>query len=301
MILLSLVIIVLTFMRAAKQRIRSDGYEERRSASLYWLPIANTFVLFLLYAPLIIVMVYSFNDSNSITRWDTVSLRCYYDLFYGVDAPKFKTAAINSVSIAIMAAISATIIATMAATAMLRAGRFRGKSVSFALINLPLMVPEIVTAVATLIFFSAIGFTTGYLTILIAHIVFCIPFAYLPIAARMQGIEDVYEQAAQDLYATRFQAFRLILLPLMSPGIVSGFLLAFIISLDDFIITNFVKGAGVETLPTVIFGAVKQGIKPNIMAISTLLLVVSVGFVCPILSGGWGKRQIRLQQNMEIK
>jgi spermidine/putrescine transport system permease protein len=167
----------------------------------------------------------------------------------------------------------------MAATAMLRAGRFRGKSVSFALINLPLMVPEIVTAVATLIFFSAIGFTTGYLTILIAHIVFCIPFAYLPIAARMQGIEDVYEQAAQDLYATRFQAFRLILLPLMAPGIISGFLLAFIISLDDFIITNFVKGAGIETLPTVIFGAVKQGIKPNIMAISTLLLAVSVGFV----------------------
>jgi spermidine/putrescine transport system permease protein len=224
-------------------------------------------------------MIYSFNDSNSITRWDTVSLRWYYDLFYGVDAPKFKTAAINSVSIAIMAATSATIIATMAATAMLRSGRFRGKSVSFALINLPLMVPEIVTAVATLIFFSAIGFTTGYLTILIAHIVFCIPFAYLPIAARMQGIEDVYEQAAQDLYATRFQAFRLILLPLMVPGIMSGFLLAFIISLDDFIITNFVKGAGVETLPTVIFGAVKQGIKPNIMAISTLLLVVSVGFV----------------------
>ena len=141
--------------------------------------------LFLLYAPLIIVMVYSFNDSNSITRWNTVSLRWYYDLFYGVDAPKFKTAAINSVSIAVMAAISATVIATMAATAMLRAGRFRGKSVSFALINLPLMVPEIVTAVATLIFFSAIGFTTGYLTILIAHIVFCIPFAYLPIAARM--------------------------------------------------------------------------------------------------------------------
>ena len=235
--------------------------------------------LFLLYAPLIIVMIYSFNDSNSITRWNTVSLRWYYDLFYGVDAPKFKTAAINSVSIAIMAAISATIIATLAATAMMRAGRFRGKSVSFALINLPLMVPEIVTAVATLIFFSAIGFTTGYLTILIAHIVFCIPFAYLPIAARMEGIEEVYEQAAQDLYATRFQAFRLILLPLMAPGIMSGFLLAFIISLDDFIITNFVKGAGVETLPTVIFGAVKQGIKPNIMAISTLLLVVSVGFV----------------------
>jgi len=235
--------------------------------------------LFLLYAPLIIVMVYSFNDSNSITNWGGLSLRWYGEVFWGIESAKFKAAAINSLTIAIVAAIVSTTIATVSATAMLRAGGFRGKSLSFALINLPLMVPEIVTAVATLVFFSAIGFTTGYLTILLAHIVFCIPFAYLPIAARMQGIEDVYEQAAMDLYATRFETFRLILLPLMTPGILSGFLLAFIISLDDFIITNFVKGAGIETLPTAIFGSVKQGIKPNIMAISTLLLMVSVGFV----------------------
>ncbi len=235
--------------------------------------------LFLLYAPLIIVMIYSFNDSQSITNWGGLSLRWYEDVFWGVESAKFKTAALNSLLIAVAAAIVSTSIATMAATAMLRAGYFRGKSIGFALINLPLMVPEIVTAVALLIFYSMIGFTTGYATILLAHIVFCIPFAYLPIAARMQSIEEVYEQAALDLYATRIEAFRLILLPLMTPGIISGFLLAFIISLDDFIITNFVKGAGIETLPTAIFGAVKQGIKPNIMAISTLLLLVSVVFV----------------------
>ncbi len=235
--------------------------------------------LFLLYAPLLVVMVYSFNDSKSITIWGGFSLRWYEDVFFGLEAPKFKQAAINSLMIATAAAVISTSIATMAATAMLRAGKFRGKSFGFALINLPLMVPEIVTAVASLIFFSAIGFSSGYLTILIAHIVFCIPFAYLPIAARMQSIEDVYEQAALDLYATRFEAFRFILLPLMLPGIISGFLLAFIISLDDFIITNFVKGAGIETLPTAIFGAVKRGIQPNIMAISTLLLLVSVVFV----------------------
>jgi spermidine/putrescine transport system permease protein len=140
------------------------------------------------------------------------------------------------------------------------------------------MVPEIVTAVATLIFFSTIGFRTGYLSILLAHIVFCIPFAYLPIAARLQGVSATYEEAALDLYAGRWQAFRYVLLPLLLPGIVSGALLAFIISLDDFIITNFVKGAGIETLPTAIFGAVKQGIKPDIMAISSLMLLVSVVF-----------------------
>lgn len=235
--------------------------------------------LFMLYAPLIVVMVYSFNDSNSITIWGGLSLRWYGDVFWGPEAEKFKVAALNSIVIAVSAAVVSTAIATSAATALLRAGRFRGKSISFVLVNMPLMVPEIVTAVASLIFFSAIGFTAGYLTILVAHIVFCIPFAYLPIAARMQSIEDVYEHAAQDLYASKWQAFRLILLPLMAPGIISGFLLAFIISLDDFIITNFVKGAGIETLPTAIFGSVKQGIKPNIMAISTLLLLVSVLFV----------------------
>ena len=235
--------------------------------------------LFLLYAPLLVVMVYSFNDSISITRWERFSLRWYEDVFFGLEAEKFRQAAFNSLVIAMGAASAATVIATCAAVAMLRAGAFRGRMLSFPLISLPLMVPEIVTAVATLIFFSAIGFTAGRATILVAHIVFCIPFAYLPIAARLQGIGAVYEQAAQDLYANRWQAFRLVLLPLLMPGIIAGFLLAFIISLDDFIITNFVKGAGVETLPTAIFGAVKQGIKPGIMAISTLLLLTSVVFV----------------------
>jgi spermidine/putrescine transport system permease protein len=226
-----------------------------------------------------VVMAYSFNDSTSLTNWGGVSLRWYADLFTGVEAPRFRAAAWNSLTIAALAGTAATIIAVAAAVAMVRGGRFRGKGATFALINLPLMVPEIVTAVATLIFFSAIGLTTGYLTILIAHITFCSPFAYLPIAARLQGIEETYEQAARDLYATRGQAFRLILLPLMMPGIISGFLLAFIISLDDFIITNFVKGAGMETLPTAIFGSVKQGIKPNILALSTLMLTVSILFV----------------------
>lgn len=235
--------------------------------------------LVILYAPLIVVTVYSFNGSTSITTWGGFSLHWYVDVFTGLEADRFRAAAWNSLSIAVIAATLSTAIAVAAAVAMIRGGRFRGKSLTFAVINLPLMVPEIVTAVATLIFFSTIGLTTGYLTILIAHVTFCIPFAYLPIAARLAGIEATYEQAARDLYATRAQAFRLILLPLMMPGILSGALLAFIISLDDFIITNFVKGAGMETLPTAIFGSVKQGIKPNIMAISTMMLAVSVLFV----------------------
>ena len=229
--------------------------------------------------PLIVVAIYSFNASTSITSWGGFSFRWYADVFTGPEAERFGLATRNSLMIAFIAATVATAIATAAALAMIRGGRFRGRQATYALINLPLMVPEIVVAVATLIFFTTIGLKTGLLTILLAHITFCIPFAYLPIAARMSGIEASYEQAARDLYATRWQAFRLILLPLLGPGLVSGWLLAFIISLDDFIITNFVKGAGVETLPTAIFGSVKQGIKPNIMAISTLMLAVSVLFV----------------------
>ena len=235
--------------------------------------------LFILYSPLLIVMIYSFNDSLSITRWGGVSLRWYYEVFYGLESEKFKLAAWNSLIIALMAATIATIVATAASIGMIRGGQFRGKSASFGLILLPKMVPEIVTAVATLIFFSAISFKLGILSILVANIVFRIPFAYLPISARLQGIEASYEEAAQDLYANRWKTFKHVLMPIMGPGIISGFLLSFIISLDDFIITNFVKGAGVETLPTAIFGAVKQGIKPNIMALSTLLLLFSIFLV----------------------
>lgn len=235
--------------------------------------------LVLLYAPLIVVTAYSFNDSTSITVWGGFSWRWYVDVFTGPEAARFGMAARNSLIIAAVAATLSTLIATAAAVAMIRGGAFRGRTATYALINLPILVPEMVIAVASLIFFTAIGLPPGLLTILIAHVTFCIPFAYLPIAARLSGIEATFEVAARDLYASRWQAFRLVLLPLLAPGIVSGFLLAFIISLDDFIITNFVKGAGMETLPTAIYGSVKQGIKPNIMAISTLMLLTSVVFV----------------------
>lgn len=235
--------------------------------------------LVVLYAPLVVVAVYSFNASPSLTIWKGASLRWYADVFTGPESGVFRAAAINSLVIALVAATLSTAIATLAALAMSRGGRFRGRTLTFGLISMPLMVPEIVTAVATLIFFTSTGFTRGYLTIVIAHTTFCIPFAYLPIAARLQGIPATYEQAAMDLYASPARAFTHVLLPMLVPGIVSGFLLAFICSLDDFIITNFVKGAGIETLPTAIFGAVKQGIKPDIMAISTMLLGVSIFMV----------------------
>ena len=232
--------------------------------------------LFVLYAPLIVVAVYSFNESASITRWGGFSLTWYAEVFSGPEAPKFKAAAINSFTIAIAAATSATLIATAAAVAMNRTGRFRGQAASLALINLPLMMPEIVTAVASLIFFLTIGLKTGLLTIFLAHLVFCIPFAYLPIAARLSSVPDHYEQAALDLYATPWQAFRRITLPLMWPGVMAGLMLAFVVSLDDVVITEFVKSAGQETLPTYMLGQLRRVVTPEMYAVSTAFLVLSI-------------------------
>jgi spermidine/putrescine transport system permease protein len=129
------------------------------------------------------------------------------------------------------------------------------------------------------VFFLLIGMPLGLNTILLAHIVFCIPFAYLPIVARLEGIESYYEEAARDLYADGWQAVRYVLLPMMLPGIIAGYMLAFIISLDDFIITNLVAGPGASTLPLAIYGMVRTGFTPEINAISTMLLLVSIIFV----------------------
>ncbi|MDF1728591.1 MAG: ABC transporter permease, partial [Sulfitobacter sp.] len=163
-----------------------------------------------------------------------------------------------------------------------RTRSFRGQTAVFAMINQPLMVPEIVTAVALLIFFAMIKVATGYTGLaylIIAHSAFCIPFAYLPIRARLQGMDLTLEQAAADLYATPFQVFRRITLPQLWPGILAGAMLAFVISLDDVVITEFVKSAGQDTLPTYMLGQLRRVVTPEINAISTALLGISVTMV----------------------
>jgi len=232
--------------------------------------------LTLLYGPMLVIAVYSFNAIRSITVWGGFSLDWYVKAFTN---PAIQSATFNSIFIAFSAATVSTVMAIAAALAMIRGPRFRGAETAFALINLPLMVPEIVSAVASLVFFLAIGLNLGLSTILLAHVVFCIPFAYMPIAARLEGIEGFYEEAARDLYANRWEAFRYVLLPMMLPGVLSGYILAFIISLDDFIITNMVAGPGSTTLPLAIYGMVRTGFTPEINAISTLMLCVSMLFV----------------------
>jgi spermidine/putrescine transport system permease protein len=225
-----------------------------------------------LYVPLLIVAVYSFNADRSITVWGGFSLDWYVK---ALTNPQLQVAAMNSLIVAVAAATVATLFAFMAALVLVRKRSRRSVGVAFALINLPLAVPEIVTAIGTLLFFVLIGLPLGLTSIMLAHVVFCIPFAYLPLAARLQGIEVAFEEAAADLYATRWETLRYVLIPLMMPGLISGFMLAFIVSIDDFIITSFVAGPGATTLPLAIYGMVRVGFTPEINAIATMMLALS--------------------------
>ena len=234
----------------------------------------------MLYAPIITLVVYSFNAGKYISLWEGFSLQ-WYVAAWGNEA--VQDATIRSLYLAAQASVYSTILATMAALGTTRTPPFRGLTVIYAMINQPLMVPEIVTAVALLILFAMIKTLTGiqgmgYLVI--AHTAFCIPFAYLPIRARLEGMDLTLETAAADLYATPWKTFWRITLPLLWPGIIAGAMLAFVISLDDVVITEFVKSSGQETLPTYMLGQLRRVVTPEINAISTLLLGLSILVVC---------------------
>jgi spermidine/putrescine transport system permease protein len=255
---------------------------ERRSFSATALPgftIVAVSVFAMLYLPIATLVVFSFNDSVSLGAWGGFSIRWYEAAW---ENQTVQQAAIRSVIIASFAAAISTVLATMAALGTTRRGSFRGQTLIYVLINQPLMVPEIVTAVALLIFFASIKVATGYQGLgylILAHSAFCVPFAYLPIRARLEGMDLTLETAAADLYATPWRTFRRVTLPLMAPGIVAGAMLAFVISLDDVIITEFVKSAGQDTLPTYMLGQIRRAVTPEVNAISTVLLAVTVALL----------------------
>ena len=229
-----------------------------------------------LYLPLFVLVAFSFNDNRSVVRWTEFSVRWYAA---ALENDGIRKATWMSVKIALVAATLSTIAATMAAVATTRGAGFRGQGLAYGIINQPLMIPEIVTAIATLSLFSIVKQITGVTGIgylMAAHTAFCIPFAYMPIRARLQDMTLTLEQAAADLYATPLQAFRYVTLPLLLPGIVAGAMLAFVVSLDDVIITLMVAGPGETTLPIYILGAIRRGITPEINAVSTILVGVSV-------------------------
>ncbi len=236
----------------------------------------TVFFFVFLYLPIVVLIFYSFNANRMVMNWGGFGFDWYLKAFQNEDIQK---AVWNSLIVATIATIFATAIATIGALVLARGGNFRGKTISLGLITLPLMVPEIVTAVAVLIFFSAIGLKLGLGNVIIAHITFCIPFAFMPIRARLEGMDTSLEQAARDLYASEWETFRYITVPLLMPGIVAGAMLSFVISMDDFIITLMVGGAGSTTLPVYIYSMIRRGLTPEINAVSTLLLLVSIAIV----------------------
>ena len=236
--------------------------------------------LVILYVPIAILVGFSFNANRSVVRWTEFSLDWYVR---ALSNDLLLDATLMSLKVAIAATILSTLSATAAALATTRTRRWPGLTSVYMIINLPLMVPEIVTAIATLSFFgllsSQLGIDFGLGNLILAHTVFCVPFAYLPIRARLEDMDLTLEQAAADLYATAWQTFRRVTFPLLIPGIGGGAALAFIVSFDDFTITTFVARAGQTTLPIYIWSAIRRGITPEINAISTIVLGVSILFV----------------------
>lgn len=229
-----------------------------------------------LYLPIIILVTYSFNASNTISVWEGFTLKWYWIAAQNSDLHR---AALNTLLIGGSATVASVLIAIPAALVLSGWGGTGGNGKYLLILSLPLMLPEIVIAIATLILFTTIGLNLGIGNVMIAHTVFCLPFALMPILARLRGMDHRLSEAAYDLYASRWQCFRLVILPLLAPGIVTGAMLAFIVSFDNFIITLMVSGAGGTTLPLYIYGLVKTQMTPELNAISTGVLLLSLALL----------------------
>lgn len=235
-------------------------------------PLTVVFFLYL-YAPLAVIVVYSFNANRVAGVWTGFSLKWYGS---ALNNAALMNALKTSLTVAAIATVVSTLIALSAALAIIRGKNVRFRKLSETVVNLPLLLPEIVLAVATLILFSLLDIQNGMLRLAIAHSAFCTPFAFLPIRARLQGMSLDLEEASADLYADRWTTFRRVTLPLIFPGVFSGAMLAFLISMDDFITSNLLSTGGSTTLPVYIFSLIRAGTSPELNAIATLLILASL-------------------------
>ncbi len=235
----------------------------------YWLWGATIAAYSFLYVPLIIVVVYSFNDSRLNAEWVGFTLDWYRKLA-GND--EMLTAAGNSLLIGLTASLVATVLGTMAGVAM---HRYKLKLLPV-LVLAPIAIPEILMGVSLLIFFVLLNFTLGLLSVALAHIAFCIGFVAIVVRARLSGMDESLTEAARDCGASPWQSFRYVTLPLIMPGVIAGALMAFTLSIDDFVITFFTAGAGTVTLPLQIYSMIKIAVTPEVNAVSTLLMFLTL-------------------------
>ena len=243
----------------------------RRSPLLWGSALA---VYLFLYIPLAVVVLFSFNDSKLNAEWVGFTLDWYQKLFANVE---MLTAARNSLFIAVVASFAATVLGTMAGIAM---HRYRSKVLPFLTLT-PVAMPEILLGVSLLIFFISVfgDESLSLLTVIIAHTTFCIGFVAIIVRARLSGMDESIFEAARDLGATPWQTFRLVTLPLIMPGVIAGALMAFTLSIDDFVITFFTAGAGVPTLPLTIYTMIKVAVTPEVNAVSTLLMLLTLTMI----------------------
>ncbi|AOZ92715.1 ABC transporter permease [Paenibacillus crassostreae] len=239
------------------------------------LSIHSILLMIFIYVPIVLVMVYSFNNTRLAGDWQGFTFDWYISLLQDRNV---LDALMNSLIVAVVSTVLATIIGTIAALSMRDLGK-RLKAPMNGLLYMPIIIPDIIMGISLLVLFSQLHIPLGKMTIMIAHITFSVSYVYVMVSARFAGMGRQLEEASQDLGATYWETFRYVTLPQITPGIISGALIAFTLSLDDFMVSFFVAGPSSTTLPIYIFGQVKRGISPEINALCTLLILVSISLI----------------------
>lgn len=230
-----------------------------------------------LYLPMLILVIFSFNESRLVTVWAGFSTKWYGELMQN---EAFLDAAWVTIKVALMSSTLATVLGTMAAFVLVRGGRFFGRTLFSGMIYAPLVMPEVITGLSLLLLFIAIGLDRGVITIVLAHTTFSMCFVSVVVSSRIASFDRSVEEAALDLGCTPFEAFRLVTLPLIAPAVISGWLLALTLSLDDLVIASFVAGPSSTTLPIKVFSSVRLGVSPEINALSSILIgLVTIGAI----------------------
>jgi putrescine transport system permease protein len=262
---------------------------------LSWFNVTSlTFGFAFLYLPMLILVIYSFNESKLVTVWAGFSTQWYGELLRN---EAFLDAAWVTLEVAVMSSTLATILGTMAAYVLVRGGRFLGRTLFSGMVYAPLVMPEVITGLSLLLLFIGIGLDRGVLTIVLAHTTFSMCFVSVVVSSRLVTFDRSLEEAALDLGCSAFEAFRLVTLPIIAPAVISGWLLAFTLSLDDLVIASFTAGPSATTLPIRIFSAVRLGVSPEINALSTIMIsIVAVGVIAASLVS---KRSLLRQQQDE--
>ena len=224
-----------------------------------------------LYLPMVILVIYSFNESKLVTVWAGFSTKWYGELLKN---EAFLDAAWVTLKVAVISSTFATMLGTMAAYVLVRGGRFMGRTLFSGMIYAPLVMPEVITGLSLLLLFIGIGLDRGVLTIVLAHTTFSMCYVSVVVSSRLLTFDQSLEEAALDLGCSGFEAFRLVTLPIIAPAVISGWLLAFTLSLDDLVIASFTAGPSATTLPIKIFSAVRLGVSPEINALSTIMIAI---------------------------